>query len=104
MLNYLVQKDLNRFAIRMGKLVAHVSRFTLSGKQSVRECLDSAPVLWEGSTPFVSPTDFSEGVRAFVEKRQPTFTRQLPKNNPLCHNEEKTPHKDCCGQFFSCSN
>jgi len=81
MLNYLVaEKDLNRFAIRMGKLVAGMSPDSLLAvKRSVKECVDSAPALWEGSTPFVSERDFSEGVRAFVEKRQPVFTRQLPK-------------------------
>ena len=76
MLNYLVsEKDLKKFAIRMGKLVAGMSPSSLLAvKRSVRECLDSAPVLWKTSTPFVDPNDFPEGVRAFVEKRQPKFT------------------------------
>lgn len=77
LLNYLVaEKDLNKYMIRMGKLVAGMSpESLLAVKQSVQECLDSAPVLWQGSTPFVG-SDFAEGCRAFVEKRQPQFTRQ----------------------------
>lgn len=77
MLNYLVaEKDLNKFSIRMGKLVAGMSPASLLAiKRSVKECVDSVPVLWEGSTPFVDPNDFPEGVRAFVEKRKPQFTR-----------------------------
>ncbi|MEK5232076.1 enoyl-CoA hydratase/isomerase family protein [Lysinibacillus sp. FSL K6-0232] len=77
MLNYLVaEKDLNKYMIRMGKLVAGMSpESLLAVKQSVQECLDSVPALWQGSTPFVG-SDFAEGCRAFVEKRQPQFTRQ----------------------------
>ncbi|MCM3387811.1 enoyl-CoA hydratase/isomerase family protein [Ureibacillus chungkukjangi] len=78
MLNYLVaEKDLNKFAIRMGKLVAGMSPSSLLAvKRSVQECVDSAPVLWKTSTPFVDPNDFPEGVRSFVEKRQPKFNRK----------------------------
>lgn len=78
MLNYLVaEKDLTRYSLRMGKLVAGMSPASCSAvKRSVRECIDSAPALWEGSTPFVDAVDFPEGVRSFVEKRQPQFTRQ----------------------------
>lgn len=78
MLNYLVaEKDLNKFAIRMGKLVAGMSPASLLAiKHAVKECVDSVPVLWESSTPFVDPNDFPEGVRAFVEKRKPQFTRK----------------------------
>lgn len=78
LLNYLVaEKDLTRFAIRLGKLVAGMSPASLLAvKRSVKECVDSAPVLWETSTPFVDPQDFPEGVSAFVEKRMPNFKRQ----------------------------
>lgn len=78
MLNYLVpEKDLTRFSIRLGKLVASMSPASLLAvKRSVKECIDSAPVLWEGSTPFVDPIDFPEGCQAFVEKRLPNFKRQ----------------------------
>lgn len=78
MLNYLVsEKDLNKFAFRMGKLVAGMSPSSLLAvKRSVQECLDFAPVLWNNSSPFVDPNDFPEGVRAFVEKRLPKFTRK----------------------------
>ena len=78
MLNYLVsEKDLTRYSIRMGKLVAGMSPDSLLAvKKSVAECVNSAPVLWKESTPFVSLNDFSEGVGAFVDKRQPVFERR----------------------------
>ncbi len=75
MLNYLVaEKDLTRFSLRIGKLVAGMSPDSLLAvKQAVRNCTDSTPSDWGPSTPFVSKNDFAEGVLAFVEKRQPHF-------------------------------
>lgn len=78
MLNYLVSGDnLDRYAIRMGKLVASQSPASLLAiKKSVNECVNSVPALWQGSTPFVDSQDFPEGVAAFVEKRVPRFANR----------------------------
>lgn len=78
MLNYLVkEQDLDRYSIKMGHLVASMSPASLLAvKQSVQECVDSVPMLWNGSTPFVDKNDFPEGVAAFVEKRLPRFNRR----------------------------
>ncbi|MGJ7921229.1 enoyl-CoA hydratase-related protein [Neobacillus sp. LXY-4] len=78
MLNYLVaEAELDRYAFKMGKLVASMSPASLLAvKKSVNECINSAPVLWNGSTPFVDAQDFPEGVAAFVEKRPPQFSRR----------------------------
>lgn len=78
MLNYFVNSEkLDRYAIRIGKLVASMSPASLLAiKKAVNECVNSAPVLWKGSTPFVDPQDFPEGVAAFVEKRLPQFSRR----------------------------
>lgn len=77
MLNYLVtDKDLDRYAIRIGKLVASMSPASLLAvKTSVQECIDTPPSLWKESTPFVDHQDFPEGIQAFVEKRHPNFNR-----------------------------
>lgn len=80
MLNYTTTSDqLDRYAIRVGKLVASMSPASLLAvKTSVQECVDSTPQLWEGTTPFVG-ADFAEGVRAFVEKRPAEFKRVVKK-------------------------
>ncbi len=79
MLNYTSSVDqLDRYAFRLGKLVASMSPASLLAvKQSVQQCNDSAPDLWTSSTPFVDHLDFPEGVRAFVEKRPAQFSRTI---------------------------
>ncbi len=72
------RRKLDRYAIRMGKLLASQSPASLLAvKKAVSECVNSAPILWKGSTPFVDKHDFPEGVKAFVEKRVPNFQRRL---------------------------
>ena len=85
MLNYLVkEQDLDRYSIKMGHLVASMSPASLLAvKQSVQECVDSAPVLWKESTPFVDLNDFPEGVAAFVEKDLLDLIVELLTNRPF---------------------
>ncbi len=79
MLNRLVKNEkLDRFAIKLGKLVASQSPASLKAiKQSVANCVNSAEELWKEDVPFVDPHDFPEGVAAFVEKRPPRFKRRI---------------------------
>src|SRR5699024_4625342 len=79
MLNYVEnERKLERYTIRIGKVIASQSPASLLAvKKSVSECVNSAPVLWKGSTPFVDANDFPEGVAAFVEKRKPNFKRRV---------------------------
>src|SRR5699024_1803990 len=78
MLNRLVPaEELDRTAIEWAELISSQSPASLKAiKLSVAECVNSAPDLWEGSTPFVDEHDFPEGVAAFVEKRKPNFKRR----------------------------
>lgn len=78
MLNYMTtDKDLDRYAIRIAKLVASMSPASLLAvKTSVQECIDSVPQLWQGSSSFVDSNDFPEGILAFVEKRTANFKRR----------------------------
>lgn len=75
LLNELVDSnDLNTHSLNMASRIASQSpRSLLAIKRAVAESTESAPELWEGTTNFVDPEDFPEGVSAFVEKRKPQF-------------------------------
>jgi len=75
LLNELVDSnDLDSHALNMATRIASQSpRSLLAIKRAVAESTESAPELWEGTTSFVDPEDFPEGVSAFVEKRKPHF-------------------------------
>lgn len=79
LINYLIQEErLDRYAIRMGRLVASQSPASLKAiKRSVANCVNSVEELWQEETPFVDAHDFPEGVASFVEKRTPNFQRRL---------------------------
>lgn len=78
LLNKLVAaKELDRTAIEMAETISSQSPASLRAiKEAVAESTNSVPTLWQGSTPFVDPVDFPEGVAAFVEKRKPNFKRR----------------------------
>lgn len=75
LLNRLVPSEhLNRTAIELAKLIASQSPASIRAiKQSVAESVNSVSELWKNAGKFVDPTDFPEGVAAFVEKRKPKF-------------------------------
>ncbi|MFV8827657.1 enoyl-CoA hydratase/isomerase family protein [Alkalihalobacterium sp. APHAB7] len=79
LINYLIQEEkLDRYAIRLGKLVASQSPASLKAiKRSVANCVNSVEELWQEETPFVDRNDFPEGVASFVEKRRPNFKRRI---------------------------
>lgn len=79
MLNRVVENEkLDRYAIKLGKLVASQSPASLKAiKQSVSNCVNASEELWKDDIPFVDPYDFPEGVAAFVEKRPPRFKRRI---------------------------
>lgn len=79
MLNRIVENEkLDRYAIKLGKLVASQSPASLKAiKQSVANCVNSTEEFWKEDIPFVDPYDFPEGVAAFVEKRPPRFKRRI---------------------------
>ena len=53
--------------------VINISVLSAFATRAVADSTESAPELWEGTTSFVDPEDFPEGVSAFVEKRKPHF-------------------------------
>lgn len=75
LLNELVDSnDLDSHALNMAtRIAAQSPRSLLAIKRAVAESTESTPELWEGTTSFVDPEDFPEGVSAFVEKRKPQF-------------------------------
>lgn len=75
LLNELVDSsNLVNYALNMASRIASQSpRSLLAIKRAVAESTESSPELWEGTTDFVDPEDFPEGVSAFVEKRKPQF-------------------------------
>lgn len=78
LLNELVDSsNLVNHALNMASRIASKSpRSLLAIKRAVAESTESAPELWEGTSKFVDPDDFPEGVSAFVEKREPKFNQR----------------------------
>ncbi|HHY21370.1 MAG TPA: enoyl-CoA hydratase/isomerase family protein [Bacilli bacterium] len=79
LINQLVDEEkLDRYAIKIGKLIASQSPASLKAiKRSVSNCVNATEQLWEEDIPFVDPIDFPEGVASFVEKRPPRFKRRV---------------------------
>ncbi|WP_053362812.1 enoyl-CoA hydratase-related protein [Bacillus sp. FJAT-27251] len=80
LLNYLIEKeeDINHFTISIAKKIMDQSPASvLAVKRAAAFNTPTFSVPWEtGVDSSVDPVDFPEGVRSFVEKRKPNFTRR----------------------------
>lgn len=77
LLTYLVDEDtdVNQFALQLANKIKEQSPASIiAAKRSVAYCQPRVQFQWDTSTSTsVDPVDFPEGVRAFVEKRKPSF-------------------------------
>src|SRR5699024_6104082 len=97
LLNELVDSnDLNTHSLNMASRIASQSpRSLLAIKRAVAESTESAPELWEGTTNFVDPEDFPEGVSRDAKRAGIKVTAEVtPHHLVLDENDikEKDPN------------